>query len=530
MTHTPLHKLLLVGTARAQFSADGLEPELAAVAAPLLGAAQGSPERQLWLATGAQRLWRRAGYLAPASSATAATDAPAESMPACPRAAEAILGRLLGGSEPAALLLEWLHLLNARGARLPERFLPNMLERATQDRSLRPVIGVALGMRGRWLARHEAAWSWAHHTLASDRLPDTWENGTLDERVAALQAWRRIDPAAARTALQSGWASESPEQRIAFLPCLGIGLSLDDEPFLEAALDDRRKGVRVSARELLARLPDSQLSRRMHARLVPLLRVEHAGAGGTRLIVTPPETCDAAMARDGVGESKHPGLGERAGWLVDMLSLVDPTHWSLAFGLGPDECIALATGLDYQEALVQGWAAGMQLHLPYTPSPALLAWLTAWTRVWMASAGTARYQNMGHLVGAYIALPAAHLHAALQTLVDASGQPWQASDGGVTELLEQLARKSAATWPAPLSRAIAGRLLGAFSAMSGHHWSYRTLLSALAPVLDPAAVLAAERAWPGLGPDPHGWQGPLNEFFHVVRFRHEMILSFQESA
>ena len=51
-------------------------------------------------------------------------------------------------------------------------------------------------------------------------------------------------------------------QRASLLAVLAPGLSLDDEEFLETALDDRAGEVREVARQLLSRLPGSAFRRR----------------------------------------------------------------------------------------------------------------------------------------------------------------------------------------------------------------------------------------------------------------------------
>lgn len=553
MTHTPaaLQKLLLVGTARAAVGLDALAPELAAIVGPASNAASGAgatPERQLWLALGAQRLWMRAGHVPPAAPVAGVASSLPEHLPPCPGAAEALLAGLLGaaGAPPASailndllgesvsppLLLEWLRLLNSRQARLPERFLPNLLERASRAPALRPAVRTALGMRGRWLSQFDPAWSWADADFALDTalVQDAWHNGAAKERVAALEAWRRIDPAGARDALQACWTAEPPESRSAFLPCLAINLDAADEPFLEAALDDRRKAVRTSARELLARLPGSALSQRMLARLAPLLQLEKSASGDTRLVLVLPESCDVAMTRDGVGEQKHAGLGEKAGWLVDMLATVDPSTWSTRFGLSPDACFALAAATDYREVLMRGWIAGLELHLVRAATPGLLAWLAAWTRSWLGAGGRRFYSGAPPFVVAYLSLPAPVLHAALHDLVRASGATWTDKDIPLVELLQHLAAEPGMQWPAPLSRELMRRLLGGLPALAPHQWALRWAVKVLAAVLDPAAVLEATADWSGLAADTNIWQEVLDPFFHVVRFRHEMILSFQEHA
>ena len=527
----PLQKFLLVGTSRAPLPAELLAPELAQITQPTLDAAGATPERRLWLAAGAADLWTRAGYVPPSAPAAAPpTPSAPEQLGACPVRAESILKLLLGGGQPAAVLQEWLALLERKPARLPERFLPNMLDLATRQPGLRPRVLPLLGMRGRWLAAFEPGWDWAAGAQDPDQLRETWHNGALEQRTAALARWRQEDPAAARAALQAAWPAEPPESRAALLACLATGLDAQDEAFLESALDDRRKNVRQLAQRLLARLPGSDYTRRMLARAAPLLQLEKRLLRATRLNVALPAERDAAMIRDGIGDGKYPGLGEKAGWLVDLLSAIDPSYWCTTLGLAPDECIALSAATDYQGALLLGWTAGLRLHLEQAATPGLLAWLEAWVRIWLKAHGTVRYQQASGFIDACKALPEPALHALLLKLVEASRTPWQAADVALVELLYQLAGELAAPWPAGLSQAIARRLLGALPALPAQQWSFRTALPALAAALDPAAVLAAEREWQGLGADQHGWQGAVDQFFHLVRFRHEMIHSFQEHA
>jgi hypothetical protein len=79
-----------------------------------------------------------------------------------------------------------------------------------------------------------------------------------------------------------------------------------------------------------------------------------------RIDIRLPETCDKAMARDGV-ESRLPAqrkdLGERAWWLVQMLSTIPPTAWSRAWNVGPAELLQAAANSEWNALLFEGWAA-----------------------------------------------------------------------------------------------------------------------------------------------------------------------------
>src|SRR5262249_59366693 len=107
----------------------------------------------------------------------------------------------------------------------------------------------------------------------------------------------------------------SPDDGAALLGACATGLSLDDEPLLEVALDDRRKEVRIAAVELLAQLPDSAYARRMAERCTACVRVT-----GGRVEVTPPAACDKGMRRDGISPRPPAGIGERAWWLEELVT------------------------------------------------------------------------------------------------------------------------------------------------------------------------------------------------------------------
>lgn len=158
--------------------------------------------------------------------------------------------------------------------------------------------------------------------------------------------------------------------RTALLEDLATGLGPADEPFLEAALDDRAMGVRAAAARLLARITGSALSRRMAGRADAMLAWEAPkGIGGFLksalgrkggLAVNPPQAIDASWTRDGIGGKPPQWLGERAHWLSEVLACVDPAHWER---LAPPADFALALWrTDWGLALLLGLARAVRLH------------------------------------------------------------------------------------------------------------------------------------------------------------------------
>ncbi|RYE96594.1 MAG: hypothetical protein EOO78_21035, partial [Oxalobacteraceae bacterium] len=153
-----LHQLFKIGSARAGAALAGFGEPLDT----LLPENGGAIEARLWLAIGALDLWQRSGYRAAQVPDRAGTQAAApDALPSCPSRAEGMLALLLRGVHAAGLLSEWLQLLHRHGARLPARFLPNLLDAASRQPRLRPLVAPVLDGRGHWLARLRPEWAWA---------------------------------------------------------------------------------------------------------------------------------------------------------------------------------------------------------------------------------------------------------------------------------------------------------------------------------------------------------------------------------
>lgn len=243
--------------------------------------------------------------------------APEEERPAVARRAAERLVRIMGG-EHERLLPEWLAAAAETGRRVPAYVLPELLERGRRDRSIRVHLGVLAGQRGRWLAAQNPAWAY----LLEEPTGETWELGGAADRLAHLRALRAADPAEARRLLESTWERETPDDRAEFVEVLADGLSMDDEPFLESALDDRRREVRQAAANLLTRLPGSRLSQRMAERVRACVTIE-----GDVIAIEAPHACDQAMERDGIRSKPPRGFGERAWWLQQVIARAPLAVW-----------------------------------------------------------------------------------------------------------------------------------------------------------------------------------------------------------
>jgi hypothetical protein len=533
-------KLLQIGTSRAAFAIDeDLPPALRATLEPYATAAA---EQRLWLATGALDLWNRAGYVPGKAASATASASDEESLAPCPPRAEAVLSQLLQGVHPG-LYAQWLDLLAGLAARLPARYLPNMLDLGTRQNALREHIVRVLGERGRWLAVANPDWSWATASAgyvlddeaAALKLMADWQTGTPEQRFGALSAWRQRDPDAARQALATSWASEAPEHRAALLPCLAINLDHGDEAFLEQALADRRKEVRQVAQDLLASLPGSSLSQRMLARLAPVLQLKRPLLGKARFEITLPAERDKAMQRDGVGIGSHARMGEKAGWLADMVAAVGPEHWLTEFHRTPGECLALAAESDFLAALLCGWTTALQRRLDNARYAAqlpasLLAWCYGLGEFWLQADPGTRQLFPASFFAAWKTLPAAEMEGLLMRLIESSPAGKGLRDGALLDLLDGLTRDMDGTWPGALSELVLTRMLGMLPELSPYSWEYWAVLDRLPRLVDPIAIAAFETGLPALDPALARGHDEFAKFFSAVRFRHQMYLSFQEPA
>jgi len=289
--------------------------------------------------------------------------APEEIAPQVPPAAGRRLALLLsdggvpGGTEVAlGLLGDWLSHAADLGYRVPPELLPALLDAGRRRTALRPALAAVAGRRGSWLAGRRTDWRYLLTEAAADPDPQDWATGTPGQRLAYLTSLRGADPAAGLALLAETFDAEDPDDRARLLGALATGLSADDEPLLERALDDRRKEVRAVAADLLTVLPDSAMRRRMAERALACVRLDRRALGRDRLTVTPPAECDAAMRRDGVQPKPPRGIGPQAWLLEEILARTPLDTWTTAFGRTADKVLDLPVADDWGPTLHKGLA------------------------------------------------------------------------------------------------------------------------------------------------------------------------------
>jgi hypothetical protein len=125
-------------------------------------------------------------------------------------------------------------------------------------------------------------------------------------------------------------------------------------------LGDRSKEVRRSAADLLAPLSESRLCDRTLQRLQFLIKFTPDPQ--QEIVVTLLAHCDKAMIRDGIDSNSPLGIGDKAGWLLQMLAIVPPNYRCQTSGLAPKELIQTALGNTYERSLIEGWMRATLRH------------------------------------------------------------------------------------------------------------------------------------------------------------------------
>ena len=287
-------------------------------------------EAQLLTGAAAASLFVRAAREAPTDTRLLIDSAPADRKPVLSAGAETYLRQMLTGYR-TQLLAEFLAAVAKSGKRVPHVYLPAVLELAKRQADVREVVRDTVDERGVWLARQNPDWSFAVSSQAS-RPVELFETGSLEERKQALADLRKVDPAAARKAVEQVWTQENARDRAGLLEALSERLSTQDEAFLEIALKDKSSTVRQGAAELLSQLPDSAYCQRMIVRAKPFVTFTAGGMLGlkkAKLDITLPDALPPDAEQDGVDSKNVPyGVGQKAWWFKQIVGRVPLNVWT----------------------------------------------------------------------------------------------------------------------------------------------------------------------------------------------------------
>ncbi len=490
----------LVGSDRLSPTLPPVEGELGKLLEKLNAA---EPEKFLLGAAAAISLHQRAGKV-PKRATAKITPCDLEDLPPCSDRAGQYLTRILRGEHPE-LLYKWLAMAQATSVRVSDAALPELLERGKTQLKLREAMVPVLGKRGCWLAAQNPDWNYIG-AIADD---STWESGSREARLWLLQLRRRENPARAREMLAATWIKESAADRAIFLAALETGLSLEDELFLEKALDDRSKPVNRTAADLLARLPESGLCQRMTERFRTLVKVTPGWA--PNIEITLPEACDTEMIRDGIDSQPPAGTGAKSWWLQQIIAAVPLEVWCGEETKLP-HLIQTAIAREWEPVLLEGWAIATcrQQNIPW--AEALLE-----TAI-KAKLNLSKFPNLSEKV--IEVLPPDKRDAIVLTALEYNRETLLGTHPALV-----LLRQCQHNWSEKLSRAILSRLHRQFT--TARQNSDGHLLAAIqqfARYMPPSLIPDITES---LQPLTVGYNaGTIHKVLDGLRFRYEMLQAF----
>ncbi len=496
-------RIALVGTSK--HSGAGAADRDHPAAALTADVAVDDREQMFLLQAGARAVYEQCGRLARADVAPP-PPCPAEDRRLAPRKLVGPLQNALG-SDSWDLLVEFLRQLQATGLVLPPELLPQAL--SVSDATVREHLLPVVGERGRWLSEFNAEWRWVTAGVGElsgsdhDALVRQWEQGTISERCHAIATLRRSDPAAARQWLEAGIDNEKPDHRARLLSTLEIGLEADDEPLLEARLDDRSEQVRRVAAGMLARLTESALAQRMRQRAEAMLAAEPSGdkRKKIKLVCAPPEKIDKTWERDGVPSKAPAGRGKRAVWTETVLSAVAPSSWSRRFEAEPAVLIDAMLDDDFAQPVLVGWTQAAAAFAAVEPDSA--SWLRPLWDHWLAVEKRTRGEKGQR------AAPE-HLQTLLKSMPDAEAALLPVLKSAVSDASAELLGLLPLV-PRRWSDAFGQSFLKTARALISRHadniaYQWATALVTAGRALPRAAFPAALQPWQVAGAESGNWQ------------------------
>jgi len=507
----------VLGTERAgvlQFSSTGLDGGL------LSSLEQDDRETYLLNAAAVVLLQRRAGYIPAKNSSSLPNPCPKESLTDCGKGMSGLIREAIGG-QFRSVFPEALQLIRARRQRISFFLLVDILNAGVAQKNLQVSISEVVGERGKWLASQNEQWSYACLVTSTavtaalnndaSSLFSIWSTASRAEQSALLSEMRIYCSDTALAVLQSTWKDETAAGRIEIIKCFTSNPKIEEEPFLNNALDDKSIEVRRIAQKILTTIPGSRFSQRILAVVSQFIRFDKHVFGGIGISVTIPQTFDPEWKNYGIDESSWiKDVGDRAWWFIQWISLVPPEHWTTITNETPASLLRLADKSEWSDAIIIGWTKAAALS---SDTDWKLAILQHWSRSNdQRTSLSGLFPSINDLADKADDLIIERLDRDIESLHD---------NHSALPLLQQYTN----VWSDNLSRRVIKsiqRTCRQTVKTPQPTWHTRALLKSAALRVSPMLADDFENGWPVIDKTRDEWKSAVDEFTQLLRFRHNL--------
>lgn len=244
----------------------------------------------------------------------------------------------------SALLLLWMQQCATKNQLIPADFLPEILEQAIAQVTIRKLLVHCAGNRGKWLSQLNPEWDYLGPDLSEDEI---WLTGKPDERQKLLQSISEKDPDRARAMLMQTWSLENSAQKLEFLKVLKQNRQVADLPWLESLSAEKGQKIKDAIQNLLRQIPGSSSIEAYEVFLTAAfsLKKEKALLGmlsKTVLQFKFPDSVDERIYKSGIEKLRgtNSQFSDEEHITAQIIQHVPPVFWEKYFEASPDQIIA----------------------------------------------------------------------------------------------------------------------------------------------------------------------------------------------
>lgn len=424
-----------------------------------------------------------------------------------------MLRKILDGTHPHALNEFLLHMVR-QDKQLPPEFLPEIFEASLKDAAMWEVLSGRLDERARWLIQLNPEWEGL--AAPADGL-DWYSTGPRGKKLL-FDHLRKSEAEQAIVLLETEWPLLDFRLKLEFLEVLEKSLIPSDEAFLNNVKEDKRKEVRLKARDLLTSLPTSRFSQALFDQIKPFFEAHEKLVVSIRL----PDELPSATEDYGIDLTKAKkkfGSGVKAAWIAAVVSRIAPSLWEEYLSAKPRNIIAAFYESHLGDVLGQALVAAVIRHQNADWAEQLVrhevgrglanTWATADLRKVIKLLSPATFNDIAYYYLQY------------------NGSMLEEENHIVTRML--LLRDFA--WDEQLSRMVIEGFRQWMAETQTFFWNllhYQRVLESAAYNIPPSLIDAFGRDWPYHSPVWPRWEAAVQRFLRTLSFRNDMIIALQE--